>query len=364
MVERRIEQLAAPSRHRMETIGVMSGSSLDGLDLACCTFTKQENGWRFDVRGTRALPFPPTLRSALLHAADGTAWDLVLAHRDLGRFIGDACAVFRQEFPADLICSHGHTIFHQPAHGITTQVGCGATIAARSGLATVCDLRSKDVALGGQGAPLVPIGERALFPEYSSFLNLGGISNLAVHRSDTSVGYDIGPCNQALNALAEEAGLAYDADGALARTGSVSLALLARLEALPFYVQPPPRSLGREWFETHFRPLIAEPSVPLVDRMRTVVEHLALRINAELSRSHAGRCLVTGGGAHHGLLMERLRALASAPVEMPSAELVDFKEAIIFGFLGVLRWREEVNALASVTGAPRDSIGGAVYLPN
>lgn len=364
MVERRIEQLAAPSRHRMETIGVMSGSSLDGLDLACCTFTRQSGGWRFEVRGTRALPFPPALRSALLHAADGTAWDLVMVHRDLGRFIGDACAEFRREVPAELICSHGHTIFHQPGQGITTQIGCGATIAARSGLPTVCDLRSKDVALGGQGAPLVPIGERVLFPGYSSFLNLGGISNLAVHKADKSVGYDIGPCNQALNVLAEEAGLSYDANGAMARTGSVSPALLARLEALQFYVEPPPRSLGREWFETHFRPMIAEPSLPLADRMRTVVEHLALRIGAELARSGADRCLVTGGGAHHGLLMERIRALAPAPVEIPTAELVDFKEAIIFGFLGVLRWREEVNALASVTGAPRDSIGGAVHLPN
>ncbi len=346
----------------MRVIGVMSGSSLDGIDLACCDLTTRETGWNFRVIDARTIPFTTALRDRLLVASGASAMDMARLHRDLGRMIGEACRQMHGEHPSELISSHGHTIFHQPADGFTTQIGCGATIAAISGLPTVCDLRSKDVALGGQGAPLVPLGERLLFPGHDAFVNLGGISNISMHGEGLARGYDVGPCNQALNLLAMEAAMPYDVDGQLARKGHVLPELLNALDQLDFYAQPPPRSLGREWFERHMAPLITEGA--LEDRCRTVVEHIAGQLARELRRAGAATVLVTGGGAHHALLVQRLRELSGVRIDVPERQLVDFKEAIIFALLGLLRWRGEVNALASVTGASRDSIGGAVYLPN
>lgn len=349
---------ALPAR----VIGVMSGSSLDGLDLALCSFVHDAGRWTGRIDRARTEPFPPDLQERLRGAMDATALEAARLHRDLGDHIGRACRAMAAGGTVHLVSSHGHTLFHRPAEGLTAAIGCGARIAVRSGIATVCDLRSTDVALGGQGAPLVPLAERLLFPGREAFLNLGGIANLAVHRQGT-VGYDVGPCNQALDLLAREAGRPYDADGALARAGTVNDRLLAALEALPFYRQAPPRSLGREWFEAEMRPLIDVPGLPLVDRLRTVSEHVALRIAAELERHGVREVLVTGGGAHNTLLLERMRALSGAVLEVPGPLLVDFKEAYLFALLGLLRWRGEANAAASVTGAGRDSVGGALYLP-
>ncbi|MBK9274424.1 MAG: anhydro-N-acetylmuramic acid kinase [Flavobacteriales bacterium] len=343
-------------------IGVMSGSSLDGLDLALCSFERSDDGWHGRIEQARTVPFPPALLARLRGAMDATALEAARLHRDLGDHIGEACRSLAAGGPVDLVCSHGHTLFHRPEEGLTAALGCGARIAVRSGMATVCDLRTTDVALGGQGAPLVPLAERLLFPGQEAFLNLGGIANLAVHRAGTT-GYDIGPCNQALDHLARQAGKPYDADGALAGEGTVKDDLLAALEALPFYRQPPPRSLGREWFEAEMRPLIDEPGIPLRDRLRTVSEHVARRIAAELDRHAVRRVLITGGGAHNTHLLERVGDQCKAELRVPEALLVDFKEAYLFALLGLLRWRGEVNALASVTGAARDSAGGAVYLP-
>ena len=353
-------------------IGAMSGSSLDGLDLACCVFTRNDNVWSFTVEDARTIAFSNELHDRLLHAADGSALDLVRLDRDLGTLIGEACVHLLRSAPADLIASHGHTIFHKPDEGLTSQIGSGARIAAITGLPAVCDFRSKDVALGGQGAPLVPLGERVLFPDHDVFINLGGISNISVHTPSrpfpvgkgSTKGYDVGTCNQALNFLANEAGLPYDANGDLARTGTIDHHLLDRLNALPFYQQAPPRSLGREWFDAELKLLIATRAIDLHDRMRTMVEHIAVQVGMELDRARSARALFTGGGAHNSFLLDQIRANTNATVEVPSIQLIDFKEAIIFAFLGLLRFNGEVNTLASVTGATRDSIGGAVYLPN
>lgn len=348
----------------IRVMGVMSGTSLDGLDLASCAFTREDERWRFDVEAARTFPFPADLRSRLLAVMQGDALELARLHRDLGRTIGTRCAelMVGLEHGPDLISSHGHTIFHRPEEGLTTQIGCGAHIAAIAGVPVVSDLRTKDVALGGQGAPLVPVGERALFPGPDAFLNLGGIANLSVHR-EVVLGYDLSPCNQALDLLAAEVGLAYDANGAIARSGRVDQDLLQRLNALDFYAQPPPRSLGREWFEERFRPLI-DRTTPLPDRMRTVAEHIATIAGGAIDRADARNVLVTGGGAHNALLIERIRARTRAQVGTPAREVIDFKEAIVFAFLGLLRWRGEANTLCSVTGARADSIGGAIHLPN
>ncbi|MBL8001434.1 MAG: anhydro-N-acetylmuramic acid kinase [Flavobacteriales bacterium] len=344
-------------------IGVMSGSSLDGLDVAYCRFVKHER-WEHAIEDAVTVPYDEGMRKRLLGVMKGSALDLARLDRDLGRLIARACNDLRDGRPLDLIASHGHTIFHQPGEGLTTQIGNGAQIAALTGRPTVFDLRSKDVALGGQGAPLVPFGERMLFAGHDAFLNLGGIANVAHHGAAGVTGYDICTCNQALNALAMEAGRPYDADGALARSGAVNTSLLHALDALPFLRQPPPRSLGRERYEAEMAPLLGDTAIALNDRLRTATEHVAAAIGAALRKGGAHHVLVTGGGAHNGFLLERIAAHTTAALLVPDRATVDFKEALVFAFLGLMRWRGEVNTLASVTGAPHDSIGGSLVLPN
>ncbi|MDX9749752.1 MAG: anhydro-N-acetylmuramic acid kinase [Flavobacteriales bacterium] len=344
-------------------LGVMSGSSLDGLDLALCAFTRTDGQWAFTITDARTVPYDAAFRARLEAVMHGSALDLARLDRDLGDRIGAACREFLAGRPVDVIGSHGHTVFHLPPsggtdEGLTLQIGHGARIAAATGITTVCDFRTTDVALGGQGAPLVPLGEKLLFPGHKAFLNIGGICNIALHHADHVLGYDVCIGNQALNFLAEEAGHAYDADGAMARAGQVNDALLQRLNALPFHRQSPPRSLGREWFDAAVKPLIADRSLPLPDRLRTVVEHIAQQVGAAL-READGATLATGGGAHNSYLLERIAA--QTRVEVPHKQVVDFKEALVFALLGVLRLRGEPTTLASVTGARRASVGGAVY---
>ncbi|MEO8588640.1 MAG: anhydro-N-acetylmuramic acid kinase [Flavobacteriales bacterium] len=345
-------------------IGVMSGSSLDGVDLAWCEFSLDQGGWHFEIKEARTAPYSKDMQHRLLAVMDGSALELARLHRELGWFIGTAARDMLNGRRVDVVASHGHTIFHKPGEGLTTQIGCGATIASISGSPTVCDFRTKDMALGGQGAPLVPLGEKLLFPGYDGFVNLGGIANVAVHRDGSVTGYDIGPCNMALNLLAQEAGRSFDDGGALAASGKVITNLLDKLDALAFYQLEPPRSLGREWFDDHVRTLIQEPAHPLPDRLRTMVEHIAHWISVELGRNNVSRAMFTGGGAFNACLIDRVRALSKTTVELPDRTIIDFKEALIFALLGVLRLRGGPTALASVTGASRDSVGGALYLPN
>lgn len=343
-------------------LGIMSGSSLDGLDLALCALRLHRGQWSFRIERARTIPYSAALRARLLNAMQGSAFGLARLNADLGDFIGRASKRFLHGECADLIASHGHTIFHQPQLGFSTQIGSGARIAAITGVTTVCDFRSADIAHGGQGAPLVPMGEKLLFTKHKAFLNIGGICNISLHNARSVVGYDVCIGNQALNHLAAEAGRSYDRNGAIARSGSVDQGLLKRLNALPFHRKGPPKSLGREWFEEGMRPLLEDPGIALPDRMRTVVEHIAMQLARSLSTAK-GPVLATGGGARNAFLMERITAHAKARIEVSAREAADFKEALVFALLGVLRLRGEVNALASVTGAYRDTVGGAVHLP-
>jgi anhydro-N-acetylmuramic acid kinase len=348
----------------MRVLGIMSGSSLDGLDLALCHFTEGDGRRAYDVLATHSVQYPAELHDRLLHMSSATAFELAEAHAVLGRFMGESAKRFLQEAgPADLIASHGHTIFHQPRKGFTTQIGCGAHIAAITGVPAVVDFRTKDVAYHGQGAPLVPIGERDLFSGYDGFLNLGGIANISVHKENTIAGTDLCFCNQALNFLAAETGASFDASGAIARSGRPYSPLLADLKGLPFLSYRPPYTLGREHFEQAMRPLLDNGSIPVADRLCTVVTHIAMVLGDALGRNQVQRCLITGGGAHNTFLVERTGEECHTELVVPDARTVEFKEALIFAYLGWLRWNEQPNALASVTGATRNSVGGAVYLP-
>lgn len=341
----------------------MSGSSLDGLDLALCELVEHRGRWDHRIVKARTVRYAPPMQERLLRVMGGSAMDLARLDADLGTLIGAAAKRFLSGERADLIASHGHTVFHQPSAGFSTQIGSGARIAAITGCTTVCDFRSADVALGGQGAPLVPLGEQLLFPDHSAFVNLGGICNIGLHGPKGVVGYDACIGNQALNLLAEEAGKPYDKGGAMARTGRVNQRLLEALNGLPFHRLAPPRSLGREWFDAEMLPLIRDGRIALADRLRTVTEHIAMQL-AHALKDAPGLVMLTGGGAHNAFLVERIADFGRTMLVLPQKTIIDYKEALVFALLGVLRLRHAPNSLASVTGAKRDAIGGAVHLAN
>lgn len=353
-------------------VGAMSGTSMDGLDLACCRFTLAEGRWRFECLAAGTLPFPPYWADLLPRLYHAGAMEYAEAHAGFGRWLGQSMAEFirRHGLQPDVAAAHGQTIFHQPARGFTAQLGDGEAAAAFLPCPLVMNFRSKDVALGGQGAPLVPLGERELFTEYQLFLNLGGISNLSVQGR----GFDLTPCNLALNhwyrQAHPDAPQAYDPDGALAASGRPVPALLAALDALDFYDAPPPKSLGWEWVEQVFNPCVARfaAEIPAADLLHSLCLHIAGQIAAGFRQAGAppGALLVTGGGRHHRFLL-RCLAEALAPMQIRIAEApalwVDFKEAIIFAFLGLRALLRQPTTLAAVTGAPHDVAGGSVHWP-
>jgi anhydro-N-acetylmuramic acid kinase len=349
-----------------KVIGLMSGSSLDGLDLAYVHLSKAASGWEFQLVHTDCYPYSPEWRDRLAEAPGLSALDYQLLHVEYGHYLGKEVLRFIAthgiEYQVQLIASHGHTALHVPARRMTAQLGDGAAIAAETRINVVSDLRAMDMALGGQGAPIVPIGEKLLWPEYGAFLNLGGIANVTVG----AVAFDVAPANRVMNALAGDAGLAYDKDGALAAAGRVDVALLGRLNALPYYGMGYPKSLANEFGLEEVLPLVRAAGLSTADALRTYTEHLAEQVQRAaraIGIAAAAKMLVTGGGAHNGFLIGRLRARqADVEIVVPEAAIVDYKEALVMGLIGVLRWREEDNVLASVTGASRDSIGGAVWI--
>jgi anhydro-N-acetylmuramic acid kinase len=347
--------------------GVMSGTSLDGLDIAFCRFNRTSSGIGFQIDHAQTIPYDQATKAMLEQAYSSDGPTLAKLHADFGRFIGEQvvrCGESQGLTPL-FISSHGHTIFHRPDLGYTFQLGLGAAIAAASGTDTICDFRTTDVALGGQGAPLVPIGDHLLFSGHKFCLNLGGIANISYEQSGEVLAFDICPVNMALNMLSREAGFEFDDGGKLASEGLVDESLLNALNHLPVYASKGPASLGREWFERKFQPLIINNEIPLCDRLRTVTEHVAARISKVLFNSPGTTMLTTGGGAFNDFLIECIEEHVSKHgihVVVPDQEVVSFKEALIFALLGWLRVNEEVNTFSSVTGSRNNSVGGCIYL--
>ncbi len=366
-------------------IGIMSGTSLDGLDLVYCVFGKKRNKvfkdlkdkrerenqsctsgnscWEYEVRKAVTVPYPEELSQKLAQAMSLSGYELALLHNELGRFIGMQVNEFMADFAeeVELIASHGHTVFHRPDLGMTMQIGSGADIAAICGKPTVCDFRTLDVASGGQGAPLVPIGDELLFGQYDICLNLGGISNLSYRADGQRKAYDISPCNIVLNQLSRQLGKEYDANGAIAQSGCINMPLLEQLNQLDYYKQLGTKSLGREWIDQNFFPILAGSPLSIPDQMRTVYEHIAQQIAKACNATGGKTLLITGGGAHNTFLIDLIRQKFHGQVIIPDDSTIDFKEAIIFAFLGMLRANGLPNCLASVTGAKCDSSGGGMY---
>src|SRR6478735_7200642 len=348
-------------------VGLMSGTSLDGLDIALCEFTGSGKNWTHQILKGITLPYPNELKVVLSNVQHGSALDLAQTDAFFGRFCGKAVRLFLEQIndTADFVASHGHTIFHQPEAGFTYQIGNGAYLSAECGLPVISDFRTMDVGLGGQGAPLVPIGDALLFHQYQYCLNLGGISNISFDQSGKRIAFDISPVNLVLNFLAGKLGKNYDPEGSIARSGSINHELLNQLNALNYYHQPAPKSLGKEWLDKNIFPVLESSSLTVEDLLCTFTHHTAFQIARVIKDAPAqsGDLLITGGGAYNTYLIESLRAYRPAEIRIivPDEYTLQFKEALIFAFLGLLRKENLANALSSVTGASRDSIGGAVY---
>ena len=354
-------------KNEYDGIGVMSGTSLDGIDLAWCHFSKNGNGkWDYRIDKAVTVSYDEALRERLSNATSPlfSALEYAKLNNEVGEAIAEAVNGWLGDGPRpDFLASHGHTIFHQPEIGLTTQIGNGAVIAACTGIPTVCDFRTKDVALGGQGAPLVPIGDELLFGEYDACLNLGGIANISYRANGQRIAYDICPCNMALNPIANRNHQPYDRNGEMAASGQVCPELLRELNNLEYYRRQSPKSLGKEWYENCFFATLIQylNRISDADMARTVVEHIAVQIGASVPES-ARTMLVTGGGAHHSFLIQQIQNQRdSLDIIVPDNRIVDYKEALVFAFLGLLRLIGENNCLRSVTGAREDCCGGCVY---
>ena len=355
-------------------IGLMSGSSLDGLDIAYIRFEETAGKWQFEILESTCFPYSEEWKLKLAGLTGLPAKDYLLLHTAYGQYLGNCVNKFLDEknldYRVQLISSHGHTAFHFPSQHMTAQIGDGASIAAVTGIRTITDLRSVDVALGGQGAPIVPIGEKLLFPEYDLFLNIGGIANLSAN-GETFIGFDVCPANRVLDLLAAGTGKGFDEDGAMASAGNVDGNLLEQLNAFDYYRLPYPKSLSNEFGLREIFPVILKAKLSLPDALRTYVQHIVVQVSEslfklkkELSGKEELRLLITGGGAHNRFLTNKLKeAVSASGIEcvIPPANLVNYKEALVIALMGALRWREDINVMHSVTGATKDSSNGALW---
>jgi anhydro-N-acetylmuramic acid kinase len=346
-----------------KVIGLMSGTSLDGLDIAYCQFQNEKGKWDYTILHAETIPYSEDWFKRLSGLPGSTATEFAAADHAFGHLLGRLCSEFieKHKIKPDFIASHGHTIFHQPGRGFTSQIGNGAAIKAESGLPVICDFRSGDIANGGQGAPLVPAGDRLLFSDYDYCLNLGGFANVSFERNGNRIAFDICPVNIVLNSLAGLEGQPYDKDGRLAESGKVNLTLLEQLNSLPYYRHSGPKSLGKEWVDENINPLINHSGIIFVDILSTYVTHIAQQISLQTGKESSKKLFITGGGVHNKYLISMIRSLVKTQIIIPDLLTVDFKEAIIFAFLGVLRWRKEINCFKTVTGSKKDGSFGAVY---
>lgn len=350
-------------------IGLMSGTSLDGLDIADVTFVlREDQQWSFSLNHAETVDYSDEMYSQLLLAPRMSAEDINLLSVRLSKFYGDAVNTFistnqinKGEIGA--IASHGQTIFHQPEKGMTVQIGNTPHLAIETGLKSIVDFRTKDVALGGNGAPLIPIVDHLLFSSRAEgFLNLGGFSNLSFKENEFVRSFDIGPANIVINHLVKSRGLKMDKDGDLARSGSLIEPLFNELEALEYYRKSGPKSLGWEWVQKEVLPLFRSDE-ELEDKLYTYVQHVSSQLIEAFDKSNLSSVMITGGGVHNSFLMQTIRNNFSGEIIIPENEIIDFKEAIGFAFLGLLRCLGEVNVLSAVTGASKDSCSGVIYEP-
>jgi len=352
-------------KNRYDVIGVMSGTSLDGIDLAYVSFFYSER-IEYKIHKAVTVPYQPEWIQKLQSLVSLSLDELKILDEAYTDYLSEIVVDFIRRHKIenlDAVCSHGHTALHQPEKRLTYQIGNLPKIATSINEIVVCDFRVEDVLLGGQGAPLVPIGDELLFSDYDFCLNLGGFANISTKIDGKRIAYDICPVNIVLNHYVHQLGYDYDDKGQLASEGCIKNELLYKLNALQFYEQNPPKSLGLEWVASEIFPLIDSFKLDVKDILRTFVEHISIQISKNFYSEFQATVLCTGGGTYNNFLIERIKYHSSSNLEIPSTELIEFKEALVFGFLGVRKLRDEINCLKSVTGASKNHSSGKVYCP-
>lgn len=354
----------------LEILGLMSGTSLDGLDIAHVKFTLSDTIKNFKLLNFKTFTYTEDFQEEIRNATNLSALELIKLDKKIGKEFASHVNSFIEEKQLDrakihAIASHGQTIYHQPENGFTVQIGCGATIAYHTKLPVVNDFRTMDVVAGGQGAPLVPKGDFDLFQDKAdAFLNLGGFANISLKKETQIIAFDICPANLPLNEIVHKMGLTFDKDGLLARSGNINSELFNELNELNFYSQNAPKSLGTEWLTNQFYPTIEKYTLSEADQLATIIEHIAFQISKVITKFNCKKALVTGGGTKNVFLMERISKHTSAEVIIPDEAISDFKEAIIFAYLGALFLLDQPNCVSSVTGAEKSVIGGCLHKVN
>ncbi len=353
-------------KNNYNVIGVMSGTSLDGIDLSHIKFHLNDSKWTFEILESETIGYSQSWINQLKSAVDYSETELEKLNAAYTKLLATIISTFIKKHKIenlDAVCSHGHTILHQPQNGFTLQIGNLPEIATLIHQTVVCNFRIQDVKLGGQGAPLVPIGDQILFSEYDYCMNLGGFSNISFEQNGERIAFDISPVNTVLNFYANQLGLNYDDKGNISRTGKVNENLLSELNSLNFYKLKFPKSLGFEFVKEIVLPIIESYKISIEDKLRTFTEHVALQTALALPNKK-DRVLITGGGAYNDFIIDRIQSyLPEMEIIIPSVKILEFKEALIFALLGVLKLRDEINVLSSVTGAKKDHSSGEIYKP-
>ncbi len=353
-------------KNNFDAVGVMSGTSLDGLDIALCRFHVNKNNIKGKIIKALTIKYTPERKDKLSNAHKLPFPDFCILHNEYGKFIGTEVKKVLNKYYFNPVCiaSHGHTVMHNPLKKLTVQVGNGAYIAAETNIDTVSDFRTLDVALCGNGAPLVSTGDMHLFSEYESCLNLGGFSNITILKGKQPVAFDICPVNIILNMLSQREGVDFDKHGLLAKKGNLILPLLTELENIKYYHQAKPVSLSREWTEQYILPKINKRTEQTSDLLKTFVLHIASRISYVLNKYTLKNCLVTGGGAFNKFLIENIKNKTETELIIPDNTLVKYKEALIFAFLGLKRLQSQINVMSVFTNAKTDTSSGVIWKIN
>jgi len=342
-------------------LGIMSGTSLDGLDMALCNFKYLNQKWNFELIATHFIEYSNDWKEKLTNLFYNNK-NINKIELQYSQFVSKSINNFIKKYnlEVDYISSHGHTIFHNPEKGITKQIGRGDIIFKKTNIPVAYNFREQDVKLGGQGAPLVPYGDVLLFSNYESCLNLGGFSNISFKKKNKVIAFDICPLNIVLNYLAEKKGFSFDKEGDLASKGKINLDLLRNLNSISYYKKSPPKSLGKEWLEKLFLSELNNYNLNTNDLLSTCVEHFSFQISNTFYRFNIKNCFVSGGGVFNKFLMSQIINKTKTKLIVPPKKIVMFKEAIIFAFLGLLRFRDEVNCLSEITGSSVDHSSGDI----
>lgn len=354
------------NKNKIEIIGLMSGTSLDGLDVAYVSFNFKDEEIDFVLKQAETVPYSVEILSKLQKAQGLSVPEILILDKQIGNFYAEKVNEFIEKFKIkksdiDAIASHGQTIYHQPHNGFTYQIGCGATLAFKTGIDVINDFRTLDVIAGGQGAPLVPIGDFNLFKDKASaFLNIGGFTNISFKKDGKIIAFDICPGNLPLNKTVEPLGISFDKNGENARRGIIEHGIIEELRKLAYFNKSAPKSLGIEWLERDYYPILNKIK-SIENKLRTIVEHTAVEIVKVLNKYKINSVYVTGGGAKNGFLIERIRFFYKGEIIIPSQEIIDFKEAIIFAFLGARYLRNETTTVQSVTGAKMEVCSGCFH---